>query len=1004
LKRGEFYKLAFREIIKPKYKGRTYQVDNYFCRDTFKVTIKSAILREYKELEIDQVSKLYERVQKKLEPIFFVAISLYELMKREHKESKSTFSYSQELILNEFEITKKYGKHDSRILKESAMDYLLQNKIIFFVNDFYMTKDEFTDDMVIAASIQKLLANKKFKKHEKKLKSKKLTLMDFADMLKSTDSSIRICEEQQSVIEKFNSGFVIGISGAAGSGKSELVRTLIRILLYKRIWKNQIATNVNNKNKKEKIIVTSFQSVNVSEFTGSDDIIAMTLHQLLFIHETQCIESPNCSAQNSGVCIFNSVTTIFVEECGLVTPALLSRLLASVINCGKLKRILFCGDKNQIKSISAGNLLDDLRTSLYTKGFWFDFIHDHRTNHDARLLGKIAVNIANGKEFQFDDEVCKEIVVPAWKYNSKIEELAPIVDIIYNYLKENKIQEYGHLITTRLNIIKEYISDELSFQFAKDRDSNTIRRSNGVYVGGKVLPKQNDYEHGIRTNDISILYAIRDTSVHIEPQQRIKSYVNVPFIDSPKMIVSDSFYREYVLIPIKDMEKFTKGLIDKFMSMKINYASYNCENKPIIPKIISGAVVTVNAVQGRECDNIIYLANTDTLYDTREILYTAVTRAKSNILILHTGFNLKKMIERKEAPRNTNLSYLIDDYIEKIGFGNVIEYKNFNLGERKHQELYNKSTEKKASFINSLIMSQKFSMLTKEFSPVSESTKRKYSSMEINEEGEFFVKKIAKSDFKTNNKQYVTRHWFEVYSDITKIMMQNFMKLESFKNVLNLRITCKFFKSILGSEVCSRMLELNMIKRLELYKISKDCKECVIEINPSGLVERRLSLFFHGPDDLNHKYTFMSPYNEIKVLDSQLISENKLNKKVQDQRVFICNTCKIIVSYQNIEDKLMSVDLFAELGKPQVNVTYEGLITLCNVVTKTPENKSALEKSGKAFAICKHGKQHYKCMNTFKVFFKYISKKYIKIQSIDSDAEFIDLKNFTSGFQNIKLS
>ena len=76
---------------------------------------------------------------------------------------------------------------------------------------------------------------------------------------------------------------------------------------------------------------------------------------------------------------------------------------------------------------------------------------------------------------------------------------------------------------------------------------------------------------------------------------------------------------------------------------------------------------TVNSYQGLETETIIYVIPYDSKHETRERLYTVVTRARSRvILIVPSSNSLSKIVNQREPKYRTKLDMLVIDRISQL--------------------------------------------------------------------------------------------------------------------------------------------------------------------------------------------------------------------------------------------------------------------------------------------------------------------------------------------------
>lgn len=133
--------------------------------------------------------------------------------------------------------------------------------------------------------------------------------------------------------------------------------------------------------------------------------------------------------------------------------------------------------------------------------------------------------------------------------------------------------------------------------------------------------------------------------------------------DSEKMIYNGDVGK---IIEIKDMmvERAFKldGKIEK-QFVKETHFFIDFEGRNV--EIDSGAdltlayITTIHSSQGGESDEVIIVIETDSKINTRQLLYTAISRAKKNVILIAPNDVIQQMITRREQKRHSCLSKMI---------------------------------------------------------------------------------------------------------------------------------------------------------------------------------------------------------------------------------------------------------------------------------------------------------------------------------------------------------
>lgn len=430
-------------------------------------------------------------------------------------------------------------------------------------------------------------ANIKFSENEEKL------LKD----IERNEKNQKICLadlQRQAVISAMQNGALV-ITGGPGTGKTTIINTIISIMEERGL--SVALTAPTGRAAKRMSLVCKKK--------------AQTIHRLLGVDFTENDEIGFCSDESNPL----GADIVIVDEMSMVDILLMQSLLRAI---KKGARLIMVGDTNQLPSVGAGNVLDDIIESGKIKVIRLNkifrqasksmiVVNAHRINdgkmpvyngEDTDFFFAGIKNAQKGAEYIVS--LCSEKLPEKYNINSfDIQVLSPYKKGISGVINLNKI-------------LQEKINPP-------SKEKNEKEHGNVVFrEGDKVMQIKNNYDlkwenfengeegSGVFNGDVGYIHTIN----------KLLKTVNVIFDD--KIVTYD--YKE----------------LDE---LDLAYA------------------ITVHKSQGSEFDCVVI-----PVYDgpymlmNRNLFYTAVTRAKNVVVLVGLEEVMKKMIDNtKEAKRFSHL-------------------------------------------------------------------------------------------------------------------------------------------------------------------------------------------------------------------------------------------------------------------------------------------------------------------------------------------------------------
>ncbi len=415
-------------------------------------------------------------------------------------------------------------------------------------------------------------------------------------------------EQKNAVVGAINNGVFV-ITGGPGTGKTTIIKCILEILTNQQKIVSMVAP-------------TGRAAKRMSDSTGHE---AKTIHRLLEVNVIQNDQSFFVHNESNPL----KTDVVIVDEVSMVDVALMCSLLKAMPRDCKL---ILVGDKDQLPSVGAGNVLSDILQSgvisycMLTKIFRQEEKSLIITNAHLINEGKMPLIDNTSMDFFFesknDPEIIKNTILDLVTQRlpkflnvepQSIQVLAPLKAGVCGIENLNKV------LQERINPPSQ---NKHQVEFGQ-----TIFRE-----GDKVMQMSNNYDlewkkhgrfadetgQGVFNGDIGIINTIDPGT----------SEVIVEFEDGRICLYT------------------RPDLVD----LSLSYA------------------ITIHKSQGSEFDTIVIPAIAGpSIILTRNLIYTAVTRAKKMVVIVGEKQYLRRMVSNKyTATRFTLLKTLLVSSNEKI--------------------------------------------------------------------------------------------------------------------------------------------------------------------------------------------------------------------------------------------------------------------------------------------------------------------------------------------------
>ena len=413
------------------------------------------------------------------------------------------------------------------------------------------------------------------------------------------------------------SNFTI-ITGGPGTGKTTTVAKILSILFtVNPALKVALAAPTG------KAAVRMAESLKSSRLDVSPDINEKlqtitpgTIHRLLkYVPDSPYFRHNSANPVNFDV--------VIVDESSMIDVALFAKLLDAI---GAGTKLILLGDKDQLASVEAGSLFGDLcktqqgfnMTSSKMANLVNSFISNPKRQIAAGYILKGSAHLLSGHivELKYSYRFAGERGI------GKLSKAIIKNDIAgLNEYLENNGDEQVTIDTVYKNEVFEQFAQGYADYIKEPDIKKALQKLNQL----RVLCAVREGEHG--------LYALNTA---IENYLRKKKLINrnSEFYENRPIIVTKNYYS-------LGLFNGDVGIIrpDENGTLKAWFEDNDTELKSILPGYIAEAetvfAMTIHKSQGSEYNTVLVVLpdNLNIPILTRELLYTAVTRAKSQVII-----------------------------------------------------------------------------------------------------------------------------------------------------------------------------------------------------------------------------------------------------------------------------------------------------------------------------------------------------------------------------------
>lgn len=489
----------------------------------------------------------------------------------------------------------------------NVSEEMIQNGIYRLIEDKKVYVEEIDcEEYIYRYSLHK--AEQTIADKVSKLNLKELEIISDEEKIKKLGDKFNIelsNEQLKAICRGLNNNITI-ITGGPGTGKTTIIKLIIEFLKKKKLTYVLCAP-------------TGRAAKRITQTTGEE---AKTLHRLLEITKIEDNDIDTVVDYNTKAI---EADFVIIDEMSMVDILLMNNTMKSISDESK---VILVGDVDQLPSVGPGSVLKDMITSKMVDTVKLTQIYRQGENSNIVLF---AHKVNNGEYLELTNKDTDFYFVKSNTVKNVIDEIVSLLTYrIGSFIEVDNVKEIqvltplkkGELGTKNLNrILQEVLNPKSNRKKEKIYGKNIFRQ------GDKIMQMKNNY-------DIS---------------WELNSEIGMGVYNG------DIGY-------IKDIDNENECLLVEFEDGKKAYYFFN-----ELEQLELAYAITIHKSQGSEfkCVVMPIFAGPPKLF-TRNLLYTAITRARDMLLLVGSDNALCKMIDSVEyKARNTGLKSKIVKNIDK---------------------------------------------------------------------------------------------------------------------------------------------------------------------------------------------------------------------------------------------------------------------------------------------------------------------------------------------------
>lgn len=412
-------------------------------------------------------------------------------------------------------------------------------------------------------------------------------------------------DQKNAVINALNSGASV-ITGGPGTGKTTIVKCILNILEATR--------------KKVLLLApTGRASKRLSESSGQE---AKTIHRALETNPNKDGSSYFHRNESNPL----DADVIIIDEMSMVDISLFCSLLRAVRSTA---RVIMVGDKDQLQSVGAGNVLRDIIESGKIQVSFLNQIY--RQNKDSLII--VNAHLINNGKMPTINNSSKDFF---YEQNNNPEDCAEkIIDMV-----STRLPNYFHISSDKIQVLAPMRAGVCGID----------------NLNKKLQQVLNPYFKGFQIEQDFVKYHVGDKVMQIVNNYEMNYYK----IDTKGERFNGTGVYNGDIGHIIEILPNSFDVTVKFEDGKI--CTYP---RSELSQLTLAYAITIHKSQGSEFDAVVIpLVSGAPAIITRNLLYTAITRAKKVVVLIGSKQNLARMIYNNYTAKRFTLlkDFLCDEF------------------------------------------------------------------------------------------------------------------------------------------------------------------------------------------------------------------------------------------------------------------------------------------------------------------------------------------------------
>lgn len=417
------------------------------------------------------------------------------------------------------------------------------------------------------------------------------------------------------------------LTGGPGTGKTTTLAKLLKI--YRRLHPEGKVYLVAPTGKAAMRMSESLRrSVAGDQDTISDwirTLNASTIHNLLGYQRNTVTFRFNANNPLPG-------DLIIADEASMIDLPMMSKLMEAI---GSEGRLILLGDQNQLASVEAGSLLGDLCHSIDELNHFSEVERSWVNQFIADPERIVPASTKSISSFGLLSPHITEL-----KFSHRFNNLGPIGQIAQAVLEKNT-EHISRLVNENTKSFNDALFFDTSYQ---DSVLTEFIRGFEAYVH-----EPNIVEALKKFNSVRILAAVREGKYGV---QALNNRVEQALLYRKLISTGSTFYEHRPILVTRNnyelglmngdvgiLRKDDQGVLRAWFESATATAEGKPEVRSVLPAYLTHVettfAMTIHKSQGSEHDKVLVVLPDDPehLILTRELLYTAITRAKKSVII-----------------------------------------------------------------------------------------------------------------------------------------------------------------------------------------------------------------------------------------------------------------------------------------------------------------------------------------------------------------------------------